>query len=407
MNVQDIRKDFPILTRKFHGKPLVYLDSTATAQKPRRVLEAMDEFYSKHNANVHRGLYTLSEEATAAYEDAREQVRLFLNAGTVQEIVFTRNATESLNLVAKTWGKKNIGSGDTIVLTELEHHSNIVPWQLLAQEVGASLVWVKITGDGTLDQDSFGSALSKRPKLVALSHASNVLGTVNPVRDMVAKAHAAGAIVVVDGAAAAPHMPVDVQAIDCDFYVFSGHKALGPTGTGVLFGKRALLEAMPPFLGGGDMILEVTKVGATWNELPYKFEAGTPNIAGWVGFGAAVRYLQHLGMDRVWQHEQDVTRYALEALQRVPGITVYGPTGPEQRTAVFSFSLSRVHPHDVAAILDEQGIAVRAGHHCAQVLHQRLGVPSTTRASAYIYTTRDEIDRLIDGLAQVRKIFPA
>jgi len=407
MNVETIRKDFPILSRKVNGHALVYLDSTVTSQKPKQVLEGVDDFYRHHHANVHRGLYVLSEEATAAYEGSREIVRAFINAPSVQEIIFTRNATESLNLVAMTWGRENIGAGDLIVLTELEHHSNIVPWQRLAKEKGATIEWVPVTDEGILDQAAYDSLLAKKPKLVAFTHMSNVLGTVNPAAEMTAKAHAAGAVVVVDGAQSTPHFPVDVQAIDCDFFVFSGHKMLAPTGTGVLYGKRALLEAMPPFMGGGDMILEVTKEGATWNDLPYKFEAGTPNFAGFVGFGAAINYLSALGMDNVWAHEQELTAYALEKLSAVPGLTLYGPRDANIRGAVFPFSMTKVHPHDIAAILDEHGVAVRAGHHCAQVLHSRLGVAATARASGYIYTTTGEIDHLVHALHHVRKIFPA
>lgn len=407
MNVEVIRKDFPILSRKVNGHDLVYLDSTATSQKPKQVLEAMDDFYRQHNANVHRGLYVLSEEATAAYEGSREIVRAFINAPSTQEIIFTRNATESLNLVAMTWGRENISAGDLIVLTELEHHSNIVPWQRLAKEKGATIEWVPVTGEGILDQAAYDALLAKKPKLVAFTHMSNVLGTVNPAAEMTARAHAAGAVVVVDGAQSTPHFPVDVQAIDCDFFVFSGHKMLAPTGTGVLYGKRSLLEAMPPFLGGGDMILEVTKEGATWNDLPYKFEAGTPNFAGFVGLGAAIQYLTTLGMDNVWAHEQELTAYGLEKLSAVSGLTLYGPRDPKIRGAVFPFSMIKAHPHDIAAILDEHGIAVRAGHHCAQVLHGRLGVIATARASAYVYTSKAEIDTLIHGLEHVRKIFPA
>jgi cysteine desulfurase/selenocysteine lyase len=407
MNVEAVRKDFPILGRMVHGHPLVYLDSTATSQKPKQVLETVDDFYRNHHANVHRGLYVLSEEATAAYEDSRETVRAFINAPSVQEIIFTRNATESLNLVAMTWGRENIGAGDVILLSEFEHHSNIVPWQRLAKEKGATIEWVAVTDEGILDQASFDAGLAKKPKLVSFTHMSNVLGTVNPVAEVTTKAHAAGAVVVVDGAQSAPHFPVDVQAIGCDFFVFSGHKMLAPTGTGVLYGKKALLEAMPPFMGGGDMILEVTKDGATWNDLPYKFEAGTPNFAGFVGLAAAIDYLSALGMENIWAHEQELTAYGVAQLSAVAGLTLYGPRDTNIRGAVFPFSMSKVHPHDIAAILDEQGIAVRAGHHCAQVLHTKLGVPATSRASAYVYTTKEDIDALINGLREVRKIFPA
>lgn len=407
MNPENIRKDFPILSRKVNGHDLVYLDSTATSQKPKQVLEAVDDFYRHHHANVHRGLYVLSEEATAAYEGSREIVRAFTNAPSTQEVIFTRNATESLNLVAMTWGRENIQAGDVIVLTELEHHSNIVPWQRLAKEKGAAIEWVPVTDEGILDQTAYDAALAKKPKLVLFTHMSNVLGTVNPATEMTSKAHAAGAVVLVDGAQSTPHFPIDVQAIDCDFFVFSGHKMLAPTGTGVLYGKRALLETMPPFMGGGDMILEVTKEGATWNDLPYKFEAGTPNFAGFVGLGAAIEYLTALGMTNVWAHEQELTTYGLEKLSAVPGLSLYGPADPKIRGAVFPFSMTKVHPHDIAAILDEQGIAVRAGHHCAQVLHGRLGVTVTTRASGYVYTTKKDIDALVEGLHAVRKIFPA
>ena len=402
----EVRADFPILARQVHNKPLVYLDSTASSQKPQTVIEAMNTYYQTYNANVHRGVYTISEEATAAQERARVKVARFINARHSKQVIFTRNTTESINLVAYSWGSANIHAGDLIVLTEMEHHSNLVPWQLLAQRTGARLEFVPVTDDGLLRLDIYQQLLQQRPKLVAFTHMSNVLGTINPVQEMIAQAHAVEAIALVDGAQSVPHLPVDVQMLDADFYCFSGHKMLGPTGIGVLYGKRALLEAMPPFMGGGDMIRTVKLHESTWNDLPWKFEAGTPAIAEAIGLGAAVDYLNELGMDWVQAHEQEMTAYALEQLQQVSGLTIYGPREVGQRGGVISFTLGDVHPHDLASILDQEtGVAIRAGHHCAQPLMERYDVPATARASFYVYTTKEDIDALVQGLHKALQIF--
>jgi cysteine desulfurase/selenocysteine lyase len=402
---EEIRKDFPILARKVHGKPLVYLDSTASSQKPRAVIDTMNVYYETYHANVHRGVYEISEEATAAMEKARVKVAHFINARHGKQIIFTRNTTESINLVAFSWGGANIAKGDLIVLTEMEHHSNLVPWQLLAQRTGARLEFVPVTGDGLLRLDIYEELLRQEPKLVAFAHMSNVLGTINPAQDMIAQAHAVGAVVLLDAAQSVPHLPVDVQALDIDFLCFSSHKMLGPTGIGVLYGKRDLLEAMPPFMGGGDMIRTVGLRQSTWNDLPWKFEAGTPAIAEAIGLGAAVDYLKALGMEHVLQHEQELTHYAMEQLQAVPGLTIYGPEA-SRRGGVISFTLGDIHPHDLASILDQQvGVAVRAGHHCAQPLMERFGLSATARASFYVYTIKEEIDILVQGLQQAIQIF--
>jgi cysteine desulfurase/selenocysteine lyase len=404
-SARDIRADFPILSRIVHGKPLVYLDSTASSQKPQAVIEAMNVYYRTYHANVHRGVYQISEEATAAMEKARVKMARFLHARQSKQVIFTRNTTESINLVAYTWGNANIHSGDLIVLTEMEHHSNLVPWQLLAKRTGARLEFVPVTDDGLLRLDVYEQLLQQQPKLVAFTHMSNVLGTINPAEAMIAQAHAAGAIVLLDAAQSVPHLPVDVQALDVDFLCFSGHKMLGPTGIGVLYGKRTLLEEMPPFMGGGDMIRTVGLRESTWNDLPWKFEAGTPAIAEAIGLGAAVDYLNGLGMDWVVQHEQAMTEYAMEQLQAVPGLTMYGP-GESQRGGVISFTLGDIHPHDLASILDsEVGVAIRAGHHCAQPLMERFNLPATARASFYVYTLQEDIDMLVQGLHKARQIF--
>ena len=400
------REDFPILAREINGKPLVFLDSTASAQKPRQVLDAMDRFARTSYANIHRGVYTLSEEATAAYEGARKKVARFINARNVREVVWTRNTTESINLVARTWAEENLKPGDTILSSMMEHHSNIVPWQLVASRMGAHVAYIPITDDGELDQDAYERLLEEhRPKLVAVTQMSNVLGTLPPVKEMIAKAHAAGALVLLDAAQSVPHLPVDVRDVDCDFLAFSGHKMLGPSGIGVLWGRRELLEAMPPFLGGGDMIREVHLSGSTWNDLPWKFEAGTPAIIEAVGMGAAVDYLAALGMERVREHEHALSAYALERLGAVPDLTIYGPKSPERRGGVISFTLGDIHPHDLATLLDREGIAVRAGHHCAQPLMERYNLPATARASFYVYTTSAEIDALAGALEQARAVF--
>ena len=399
------RADFPILAREINGKPLVFLDSAASAQKPEPVLVAMETFAREHYANIHRGVYTLSEEATAAYERARKKVARFINARHAREVIYTRNTTESINLVARTWADANLHAGDAILLTELEHHSNIVPWQLAAQRTGARLVYAPITDDGLLDLDALYRLLeTERPKLVALTQMSNVLGTLPPVAAIIERAHAVGALVLLDGAQSVPHTPVDVRALGCDFLAFSGHKLLGPTGIGVLWGRQELLEAMPPFMGGGDMIREVHHDFSTWNDLPWKFEAGTPAIIEAVGLGAAVDYLSALGMERVRAHEQALTAYALERLAAIPDLTLYGPPA-EQRGGVVSFTLGEIHAHDLATILDRDGVAVRAGHHCAQPLMERYGLAATARASFYVYTTSAEIDALADALDRARGVF--
>ncbi|MCY7419306.1 MAG: cysteine desulfurase [Chloroflexi bacterium] len=401
-----IRADFPLFRRDFGGRSLAYLDSASTSLKPQVVLDALEAYNTRYTANIHRGIYTTAEEATAAYEGARASAARFLNAPSSSEIVFVRNATEAINLVAYSWGRKHIRRADTIVLTELEHHSNLVPWQLLVQEQDADLEFVAIDEQGRLDQQSFEVLLRTRPKLVAFNHISNALGTINPVREMTAKAHAAGALVLIDGAQAAPHSPVDVQAIGADFYVFSGHKTLGPTGSGVLWGRRELLDAMPPFMGGGEMIREVHLRHTTFNDVPWKFEAGTPDIAAAIGLGAALEYLTALGMDRVRAHERALTAYALELLPReVPGIRIIGPASLDERAGIVTFTLPGIHAHDVATLLDREAIAIRAGHHCTQPLHERLGESATARASFSVYTTIDDIDRLAAGLRSVQRVF--
>jgi cysteine desulfurase / selenocysteine lyase len=386
--------EFPVLDRE----GLVYLDSAATAQTPRPVIEAMDRYYTEYRASIHRGVYPLAAEATEAYENARAKVAAFAGS-TPGETVFTRNATEALNLVAYSWGRANVGPDDLVVLTQMEHHSNIVPWQLL----GCRLEWVPVTDDGLLDLDALDAALALGPKAVAVTHVSNVLGTVNPIADIARRAHAAGAVVVVDGAQAAPHLPLDVK--DVDFYAWTGHKAYGPTGIGVLHGRRELLEAMPPFLGGGHMIARVTEEGSTWAEPPARFEAGTMPIAEAIGLGAATDFLSGIGMEAVWEHSRDVVGYAADRLREVPGLTLYGPPELEYRGSVCAFSLDGVHPHDVAEILGREGVCIRAGHACAQPLMRRLGVSATSRASFAVHSTRDEVDRLIDALGTVREVF--
>ena len=404
--IADIRKDFPILSRQVHGKPLVYLDSTASSQKPQAVINAMSTYYQTYHANVHRGVYAISEEATAAMEKARIKVARFINARQGKQIIFTRNTTESINLVAYSWGGANIHAGDLIVLTIMEHHSNLIPWQLLAERTGARLEFIPVTDDGLLRLDVYEQLLQQQPKLVAFTHMSNVLGTINPAKQMIEQAHAAGATVLVDAAQSVPHLPVDVQELDADFLCFSGHKMLGPTGIGVLYGKRELLEAMPPFMGGGDMIGKVGLRKSTWNVLPWKFEAGTPAIAEAIGQGVAVDYLSALGMENVLRHEQAITDYALQQLQSVPGLTIYGPQSADKRGGVISFTLGDIHPHDLASILDqEMGVAVRAGHHCAQPLMEHFGLAATARASFYVYTIPEEIDVLLQGLHKALHIF--
>jgi cysteine desulfurase/selenocysteine lyase len=405
LDVLSIRKDFPILTREVRpGVPLVYLDSTATTQKPRQVLEAMEAFYRTNNANINRGVHTLAEEATAMYEQARQNVANFIHAASANEIIFTRNTTESINLVAYSWARANLKAGDLIILTEMEHHSNLVPWIMLSSERGVALEFIPVTSDGLLNLESYRRLLERNPKLVAFTGMSNVLGTINPVAEMVSLAHAAGAITLVDGAQSVPHLPVDVKALGMDFLAFSSHKLLGPTGIGALYGRAELLQAMPPFLGGGDMIKSVHLRSFTPNDVPHKFEAGTPAIAEAVGFGAAIQYLTRLGMEAVAAHEREMVSYALERLEEIPGVRVFGPTA-EKKGGVASFTLEGVHPHDIAQILDRDGIAVRAGHHCAQPLHEKYGITATARASFYVYSLQEEVDALVKGIYKVKEIF--
>ena len=406
LDPEALRRDFPILEREINGHPLIYLDSAATSQKPRAVIDAMDTYYRDYNANVHRGIYTIGEQATAAYEAARVTVARFINAPDSHEIVFTRNATEAINLVSYSWGRRNIDRGDQIVLTEMEHHANLVPWQLLVQERDGDLEFIPITDDGVLRLDVFEVLLRLKPKLVAFTHVSNTLGTINPVREMTEMAHAAGALVLVDGAQAVPHLPVDVQAIGCDFYAFSGHKMLGPMGSGALWARRDILDAMPPFLAGGEMIREVHLRRSDFNAVPWKFEAGTPAVGDAIGLGVAAEYLMSVGMDAVRAHERDLVEYALAVLPReVPDIELYGPLDPDLRGGVVPFNLPDIHPHDVAQVLDRFGIAVRAGHHCTMPLHERLDLSATARASFSVYTTKADIDRLAEGLLEVQRVF--
>jgi cysteine desulfurase/selenocysteine lyase len=401
-----LRRDFPILDQQINGHPLTYLDSASSSQKPRVVIDAVADYYREYNANVHRGIYTIGEKSTAAYERARATVARFINAPDSHEIVFTRNATEAINLVAYSWGRRNITRGDAIVLTEMEHHANLVPWQLLVQELDGDLEFIPITDGGELRLDVYEVLLRLRPKLVAFTHVSNTLGTINPVREMVDQAHAAGALVLVDGAQAVPHVPVDVAALDCDFYAFSGHKMLAPMGSGALWARRELLESMPPFLAGGEMIREVHLRRSEFNEVPWKFEAGTPAVADAIGLGVAAEYLMGIGMDAVREHERGLVAYALEVLPReVPSIELYGPLDPDRRGGVIPFNLPGIHPHDVAQVLDRFGIAVRAGHHCTMPLHERLDLAATARASFSVYTTTDDIDRLAAGLREVEQLF--
>jgi cysteine desulfurase/selenocysteine lyase len=405
-DVQAIRADFPILAQEHHpGVPLVYLDNAASSQKPNLVIDAIDDYYRRYNANVHRGVHKLSEQATAAYEEARIKVRKFINAGSKREVIFTRGTTESINLVVHTWGRANLGPGDVVVSTEMEHHANIVPWQILAAEKGFRIRYVPLLPDSTLDLDALKRILHEDPvKLVTVMHVSNVLGTINPVAEITRLAHEAGALILVDGAQSVPHMPVDVQALDVDFFAFSGHKMVGPTGIGILYGKRALLEAMPPWMGGGDMIARVRLEGTTWNDVPYKFEAGTPSIAEGIGLGYAVDYLTGIGMAQIEAHEHAMVAYALDRLAEVPGLTLYGPDA-SQRAGVATFTMDGIHPHDLAQLLDNRGVAVRAGHHCAQPLHDRLSLSASTRASFYLYNTPAEVDALIEALYKAKAAF--
>jgi cysteine desulfurase/selenocysteine lyase len=405
LNVNEIRKDFPILQRETaSGARVVYLDSTATSQKPLQVIDAMNGYYHRSNANIHRGVHTLAEEATAMYEDARVKIAKFINAHSAKQVVYTRNATESINLVAYSWARANLKAGDLVILTEMEHHSNLVPWHMLQAERGIELDFIPVTDSGLLDLDAYKALLAQTPKLVSFTHMSNVLGTINPAEEIIRLAHESGAVTLVDAAQSVPHMKVDVQALDADFLAFSAHKMCGPTGIGALYGKTDLLEKMPPFLGGGDMIKEVKLRSFRPNSLPHKFEAGTPAIAEAVGFGVAVDYLTSVGMENISAHEHEVTEYALERLVEIPGVKVFGPDAGH-KGGVASFTLDGVHPHDVAQILDKDGVAVRAGHHCAQPLHEKFGIPATSRASFYLYNTKEEVDLLVNGIYKVKELF--
>jgi len=405
VDFEAIRRQFPIFDRKVHGKPLIYLDSTATTQKPTAVLDALERYYRTFNANIHRGVYLIAEEATRAYEDVRVKAARFLNAASPREIVFTRGTTESVNLVAHGWGRKFVGQGDIVLLTGMEHHSNLVPWQLLAQDRGATLRFIPIDDQGRLDLTNLDRLLEGPVRIVSLAHVSNVLGTINPVAEVIRRAHAVGARVMLDAAQSVPHMPVDVRALDCDFLAFSGHKMLGPTGIGVLYGKREALESMNPFLGGGEMIGEVRLEGSTWNDVPFRFEAGTINIADTIALGAATDYLEGIGMANVEAHGRELVLETFRILGAIPGVTIYGPPVSEPRGAIVSFTVDDIHAHDVAAVLDREGVAVRAGHHCAMPLHARLGIASSTRASFHVYNTTSDIERLGDGVRKAKQLF--
>jgi cysteine desulfurase/selenocysteine lyase len=401
-DAQKVRRDFPILHQKVHGKPLVYLDNAATTQKPLAVIEAITNYYRHDNSNIHRGVHTLSERATEAYEKARVAAQKYLNAADSREIIFVRGTTEAINLVAQSYGRKNVHQGDEVLITALEHHSNIVPWQLLCEEKGARLRVAPINDRGELLLDEFEKLLGRKTKIVAVGHLSNALGTINPVREIVRMAHARNIPVLVDGAQAAPRMQVDVQALGCDFYAISGHKMYGPTGIGVLYGKAELLEAMPPYQGGGDMIASVTFEKTVYNRLPYKFEAGTPNIADTIGLGAAIEYLNHLGLEAIERHEADLLAYATRVVESIPGVHLVGTA--REKAGVLSFVMDEIHPHDIGTILDSEGIAVRTGHHCAQPVMQRFNIPATARASFGLYNTREEVDALAAGIHKVREV---
>lgn len=405
LDVLHVRNDFPILSREVHpGVPLVYLDSTATAQKPLKVIEAMDDYYRLHNGNIHRGVHILAEEATEAYENARAKIARFINAKKPRQIVYTRNTTESINLVAQSWGRKFLKPGDLVILTEMEHHSNLVPWQMLSEEKNLRLEFIPVGDNGHLNQEVFDELLAQNPKLVSFTQMSNVLGTINPAKEMIAKAKSVGAVTLIDGAQSAPHFAVDVEELEVDFLAFSAHKMVGPTGIGVLYGREDLLESMPPYQGGGDMIKKVFLRSFIPNEIPYKFEAGTPAIAEAVGFGAAIDYLISVGMDKIADHEHKLVKYAMDLLSQVPGLQIMGEK-KGNRGGVTSFTLDGVHPHDIAQILDQDGIAVRAGHHCAMPLHDRYNIPASTRASYYLYNTVADVDRLFNGIKRIVKMF--
>lgn len=405
MNVQEIRKLFPILDQEVNGKPLVYLDSAATSQKPVQVIEAINRYYREYNSNVHRGVHTLGTRATDGYEGAREKVRKFINAKSMQEIIFTRGTTTSLNTVARSYGEANLHQGDEIVITYMEHHSNIIPWQQVAKKTGATLKYLPLQPDGTISLDDVRTTVTANTKIVSVMHVSNVLGTINPIKEIAKIAHENGAIMVVDGAQSVPHMKIDVQDLDCDFLAFSGHKMCGPTGIGVLYGKKQLLEKMEPIEFGGEMIDFVDLYDSTWKELPWKFEGGTPIIAGAIGLGAAIDFLEEVGLEQILVHEHRLAAYAVEKMSTIEGITIYGPKDPKNRAGVVTFNISDVHPHDVATVLDAEGIAVRAGHHCAQPLMKWLKASATARASFYLYNSEEEIDKLVSGLVKTKEYF--
>ena len=406
LNVHRIRKDFPILGRKIRDKPLVYFDNAATTQKPLSVIDAIRDYYMNYNSNIHRAVHQMAEEATHAYETTRQKVARFINSRSTDEIIFTRNATEAINLVSHAWGQDNIRRDDRIVITELEHHSNIFPWQVLCNQTRASLDYIEVDDGGCLDMDSYEKTLrNRKTRLISISEVSNVLGTIVPIREIVKKAHAKDIPVLVDAAQSVPHMPVDVQATDCDFMVFSAHKMLGPTGVGILYVKKEILEELQPFISGGDMIKEVHKYETVYNDLPYKFEAGTPNIADVIGFGAAMDYLNRLGMDKVRDHEIELTKYAMDAMKDIRGMTLYGPLDANNKGGVISFNLGDIHPHDLATILNDHGIAIRSGHHCAQVLMEKFDLSAMSRASFYIYNTIEEVDKFINALNDARRLF--
>lgn len=402
LDVTAIRKEFPILSREIKGRPLIYLDNAATTQKPQQVIDAIVHYYSSYNANIHRGIHTLAEEATADFEKTRDMVKTFIGAGSREEIIFTKGTTESINLVAYTWGRKNIRAGDEILISNMEHHSNIVPWQILCEEKEAILKVIPINDAGELILDEYENMLGSKPKLVSIVHVSNALGTVNPVKQMIARAHEVGAVVMVDGAQSAVHLDIDVSDMDCDFFAFSAHKLYGPTGVGVLYGKKELLESMPPFQGGGEMIKEVTFNKTTFNDLPYKFEAGTPNIADVIAFKSAIQFIESIGKEKIREHEQELLEYAHQELEKIPGLRIIGKA--KDKISVVSFIIEKAHPQDIGILLDNRGIAVRTGHHCAQPLMDRFSIPGTSRASFAVYNTKDELDELVNGLKRAVKI---
>ncbi len=402
LDITAVRRQFPVLNREVKGRPLIYLDNAATSQKPQVVIDALTQYYSNYNANIHRGIHTLAEEATAAFEETRNTVKSFIGAASREEIIFTKGTTEGINLVAYSWGRKNIKAGDEIIISNMEHHSNIVPWQLLCEEKNAVLKIIPVNENGELVQEEYEKLLNSKTRLVSVVHVSNALGTVNPVKQMIALAHAAGALFMVDGAQSAVHLDIDVRDLDCDFFAFSAHKLYGPTGVGILYGKKEILESMPPFMGGGEMIKDVTLEKTTFNDLPYKFEAGTPNIADVIAFKTAIQFVQSLGKEKIRAHEQDLMDYAQEELEKIPGLRIIGKA--EEKVGVISFILENAHPQDIGILLDNRGIAVRTGHHCAQPLMDRYCIPGTARASFAVYNTRHEIDELVKGLQRVVKI---